>query len=299
VFDKTLMIKEQEHIMVMMNEGAVVRQSNRPEVWKIQSSARRWIPDPETLNTLGGWQSVTVLSPGQVIDNPLGPMLQSVTQPHKWDDGSLIAAWPNPRVYVMERGYRRWITSPQVMADRGYDWQQIQHISEDEMNAIAEGAPDYGPGPLPPELVIRTGRQFLGHPGHYMETNAKFTRSTGEVVGSTMTETITWFGGFHGAVYALLTDEHGIYVPGGQTPLYRYGVDGTAIGMAKRLDGWSFQLDPARAGDVRNLTVFHTAKPDDFQVVLDKWVAAGKSVGELASSVKDIAAVVAALAKPL
>ena len=53
----------------------------------------------------------------------------------------------------------------------------------------------------------------------------------------------------------------------------QYGVDGTIIGMSKRVDGWSFQLDPARRGPVRNLTIFHTTKPDVFQFILNSWVA--------------------------
>jgi hypothetical protein len=274
----------------MVPEGTVVRQSDRPEVWKIENNSRRWVPDPETLNTLGGWGVVKVLPFGQVIENPIGPMIPSAIQPYKWDDGSLIAAWPDPRVYVMEGNRRRWITSPQVMTDRGYDWAQIQPISSMEMNAIAEGPPDYGPAPppLPPELVVYTGRQFLGN-GHYMESRAKFTRASGETAGGTTTQTVTWFGGYHGAVYAVLTDGNGIPVPGGQSPLYRYGVDGTVLGNSKRFDAWSFLLDPARGGDVRDLQIFHIWSPDQFQAILDRWVAAGKSVGELAQSAAQVA----------
>jgi hypothetical protein len=42
-------------------------------------------------------------------------------------------------------------------------------------------------------------------------------------------------------------------------------------------------------------TIFHTTKPDDFQFILNRWVAVGKSVGELANSVKDIASFLAAI----
>ena len=280
--------------MVLAANRTNVRQHDRPEVWQIRDGARHWIPDTETLGTLGGWGSVTVLPAGEVVENPMGAMVQSVIHPYKWDDGSLIAAWPDPHVYAMTGGTRRWITSPDVMAQRGYDWSSIQPISSVEMNAIPEGPPDWGNVP-PAQLVVHTGRQFLGA-GHYMETNAMFTRATGETTGGTTTETVTWFGGYHGAVYAVLTGQYDIPVPGGQSPVYRYGVDGTAIGTSKRFDGWSFTLDPTRTAAVNNLHIFHIWAPDQFQAILDNWVAAGKSVAELAKDVAAIAAVVAAVA---
>lgn len=280
--------------MVQVQDGALVRQHDRPEVWEIDGGKRRWVPDPETLNTRGGWGAVQVLPLGQVIENPLGPMIPSVLQPFKWDDHSLIAAWPNPKVYVMEGGIRHWVTSPAVMQERGYDWAQIQPISSMEMNAIEEGEADYGDAALPEQIVVHTGRYFLGS-GHYMETDASFVRATGVTSGGTTTETITWLGGYHGGVYAVLSDENGIPVPGGQSPLFRYGVDGTAIGRSKRFDSWSFAIDPAQTGAVRQLTIIECWAPDEFLAILGKWVAAGKSVAELAKDVGAVAAVITAI----
>lgn len=283
--------------MVMIADRTLVRESARPEVWWIEGGVRRWVPDSQTVDSLGGWQAVQLLAYGGTIDNPLGPMYPSAGRPYAWDDGSLIAAWPNPRVYVMHGGYRIWITSPQVFVERGYDWNHIQPISSSEMNAIPEGPPDYGSGGgggVPPELIINTGRVFLGS-GHYMETNAKFTRANGVTAGGTTTETVTWFGGYHGGVYAILSDVNDIPVPGGQSPLWRYGVDGSMIGTSKRTDAWSFSIDLAQAPNVHNLTIFHIWAPNQFQVILNQWVQAGQSVGQLAQAVGAVASVVAAL----
>src|SRR4051794_658516 len=102
--------------MVMVANNKLVRQSDRPEVWKIENGVRRWVPDSDTVGSLGGWGRVQILPAGQTIDNPLGPMMPSSVQPTRWADGALIAAWPDPRVYVMGGGSRSWITSPQVFA---------------------------------------------------------------------------------------------------------------------------------------------------------------------------------------
>jgi hypothetical protein len=284
--------------MVMQPDNSLVRASGRSEVWWIETGARRWVPDSETVESLdNGWAGLTLLRRGQTLDNPLGPMVPSVVRGYKWADGSLIQVPPDPHVYVMEAGSRRWITSPQVMAARGYNWNDIQPISSVEMNAIPLGQPDFGPPPQArqlPEIIVYTGRVFLGA-GHYMETSAKFTRATGETAGSTTTETITLLGGFHGGVSAILTDVNQIAVPSGQSTLFRYGVDGTLIGNAKRTDGWSFVMDPGRTAAVENLTIFHVWAPDQFQVILDKWVRAGKSIAELVKSAQQVAAAVSAM----
>jgi hypothetical protein len=274
-------------------DNILVRQRDRSEIWWIQSGMRCWVPDSETVGSKGGWQAVKVLPVGQTIDNPIGPIVQSVVT-QAWADGTLIAAWPEPRVYVMQGGKKNWITSSQVFTAYGYNWNQIRVISSVEMNAIPEGPPDYGPTPgaVPPELNVNTGRQFL-NAGHYMETNAKFTRADGVVAGGTTTETITLLGGFHGGVYGILADAGGVPVPGGQSPLYRYGVDGTLIGNSKRTDGWSFPSNPTQAVNVHSLSIFQIWAPDQFLIIMGRWAQAGQTVAQLAQQVGTIAAVFA------
>jgi hypothetical protein len=48
---------------------------------------------------------------------------------------------------------------------------------------------------------------------------------------------------------------------------------------------------PADAARVQTGAVFQTWSPNDFQTVLDKWVAAGKSVADLATSTASVAKV--------
>ena len=83
--------------MVNIANGAVVRQHDRPEVWRVEDERKRWVPDPETLSAIGGWGVVQVLPLGQVIDNPLGPMLPSVIRP---SPGTMARSSPPGRIHM-------------------------------------------------------------------------------------------------------------------------------------------------------------------------------------------------------
>ncbi len=277
--------------MTHITDGEMARQAAFAEVWYVHGGERHWVPDGETVNSLGGWGSVQVVS--DAIDNPIGDNWPSVIDGAKhYPDGNLLTAAPSPAVYVMENGARRWIPDPQTFDARGYDWAAVRHLSEPEINSIPLGQPL--PSVVQPSsnlVSCNTGDVALGA-GHFMHTWGHLTRDTGRCAVQTRTRTVTWFGGFHGGVSIVLCDANGDWVPGGRSGQQRFGVDGTVIGQSDRTDPWELSIAPADAARVVTATAFQTWKPDDFQVVLDKWVAAGKSVSDLASSATAIAKVV-------
>jgi hypothetical protein len=221
-------------------------------------------------------------------------MMQSVFQPYKWDDGSLIQAEGDPAVYVMDEGKRRLIPDPATLQHH-WSWDVVQTVSPAEVIAIARGDdwPRYDPGGADPALYrFTTPDQHLGA-NHWMQTSGRLVRASGEVAGTTRTRTLTWFGGFHGAVSVILTDQNDDPVPHSRL-LERYGVDGTKIGTSDRTDPWVFHMDPTDAQRVRRALVFHTWAPDDLQVILDKWVQTGQKAAQLVQDAGRIAAVFAA-----
>jgi hypothetical protein len=275
-------------------EGCMARESSRPEVWVVKDGERHWVPDGQTVDSLGGWGAVQVVD--DRIDNPIGDNYPSVIDHAKhYPDGNLLTAAPQPNIYVMEDGKRRWITDPATFDAHGFRWEDVRHLSEVEINAIPLGAPLSGGGPALPNLVaFDTGSTFLGA-GHYMSTKGALARQTGRCAGSTRTRSVTWFGGFHGAVYVILTDANDVPVKGGQSGQHRYGVDGTMIGQSDRTDSWEFDVSTTEAERVRYAHTYHTWAPDDFATVIGKWQTAGKSVAELATTVGGIAKVVTAI----
>jgi hypothetical protein len=205
-----------------------------------------------------------------------------------WQDGALLQAIGDAKVYVVENGKRRLIPDPQTFEARGYRWEDIHHLTQGTLERVPLG----DPLAHVERFIIRTGNQHLGR-NRWMNTECGISLATGHVAGKTRTWAATWFGGFHGGVAVIPADADGLPLAG---KIYnRYGVDGTAIGSHDRTDSWFAQIDPEKAKLTYHVWCFHTHDPDSFQTKLDQWVAAGKKVGELADSVGSIAKVVAAI----
>lgn len=54
-------------------------------------------------------------------------------------DGSLVKTIDSEKIYVIENEKKRWIANPETFADRGYAWNNIVTISNDELEQYAEG----------------------------------------------------------------------------------------------------------------------------------------------------------------
>lgn len=64
-------------------------------------------------------------------------------------DGTLIKSAGDPRVYVLENGEKRHITTPDVFRYLGYDWRAVHTVSDIELNVYPEGVP------LTPDIIRR------------------------------------------------------------------------------------------------------------------------------------------------
>jgi hypothetical protein len=113
--------------------------------------------------------------------------------------------------------------------------------------------------------------------------------STGQIAMQTRTRTVTWFGGFHGAVKLIAADAND--APTYQSESHRYGVDGTWIGTSDRTDAWWEDMGSDAAGRTTQVAIFHVWDPNSFQTILDQWVAAAKKLGELIAVIGDAAKV--------
>jgi hypothetical protein len=54
-------------------------------------------------------------------------------------DGSLVKTIDSEKIYVIEKGKRRWIANPETFADKEYAWNNIVTISNSEIDQYAEG----------------------------------------------------------------------------------------------------------------------------------------------------------------
>jgi hypothetical protein len=252
-------------------EGDVIKSQARPEIYLVEGGKRRWIPDAPTLQSRWTFEQVVILPQEEVDSIPLGEPLPSVLGARVWPEGSLVQG-PNVHIYVIEDGLRRHIPDPETFSAMGFDWSRVMAISEVELNAIPLGRPL----PHAQRLTVDFDN-FLGA-GHYMTTHAALLTSTGHINAQTRTRTITWFGGFRGAVVLAFGDANGDTI--GQSEFHMFGVDGTVIGQSDRTDYWPEDIPVALAQRTTTITAFHTWQPKTLEQLVQRAVALAEPILE-------------------
>jgi hypothetical protein len=114
-------------------DGTLLREWNRPEVFVVYGGARFWIPDPATLLALGfDWNRVQIIPPNSIGKVPTTPF-----------DGTLLKEQHDQKIYLVDGGKRRWVTSPAAMDARCLPWRHVRTV------------PDHALAPLPlgPDIV--------------------------------------------------------------------------------------------------------------------------------------------------
>lgn len=190
----------------------------------------------------------------------------------------------SPKMYVMRGGQLQLIRDAQEFRKAGYDRLAVQVISDAEMERLplavdAQLAPS--------EEIVLDHDTFLGA-GHYMTTYGvlRKTADGGRIDATTRTRTVTWFGGFHGAVNMVYSDADGF--PVGMSATQRFGVDGTWIGQSDRTDYWSEDLSEDSATRTTKITIFHFWQPDRLDDVIRRGVDMLKPIVEIIADIASI-----------
>jgi hypothetical protein len=188
------------------------------------------------------------------------------------------------KMYVVTDGKLQEIRSLHEFREGRYERSAVQLIPDADLEKLPL-APT--PRLLPGQQLVLDYDSFLGA-GHYMTTWGVLRKVTGggHVDATTRTRTITWFGGFHGAVNMVYTDATGF--PVGMSATHRYGVDGTLVGRSDRTDYWSEDLSEDRATRTTRFTIFHFWQPDQLDDVVRRGVAMLKPLVEI---IKDVIAI--------
>ena len=94
--------------------------------------------------------------------------------------------------------------------------------------------------------------------GHFMDSNVTL-HSNGHIDATTRTQTVTWFGGFHGGVLLIFYDANGTAI--GNSNEHTFGVDGRMIGRSDRTDYWGEDIDPGLATRTARFDILHFWDP--------------------------------------
>lgn len=157
----------------------LLRVAGDPRVWRVEGGKRRHIPSPEVFLSYGfDWGAVTVVSPEELNRIPESGLLRVYGKPEvwlvemgwrrhipnpdvfsrhgfAWDDifavnelelssyapRYLFQAQGDARVWFVENGIRRWISSPEAFGRRGYRWEDVGEIPLFELEAYQEKEP--------------------------------------------------------------------------------------------------------------------------------------------------------------
>jgi len=127
-------------------DGMLVKSSTTglTKVYVVSNGKLRWIKSETVFNALGyKWSKINEISDAKLAEYQEG---DEIALSDRHPDGTLIKNTSNSKVYLIENGMKRWITSENEFNARGYDWGLIievvssnQYVLGDNIGAAVLG----------------------------------------------------------------------------------------------------------------------------------------------------------------
>jgi hypothetical protein len=122
---------------IAFKDGTLIRGS-LPAVYVISGNKRRLIPDEATFKASGyKWENVRIISD---LNLNAIPELSSTSTRVVFKDGTLLKG-SREAIYVISSGRRRLIPNGQTFDALGYRWENVQQISDGQLDSIPEMLP--------------------------------------------------------------------------------------------------------------------------------------------------------------
>jgi len=120
------------------SSGSILKSIESPKVYFIENSKKRWITDIDAFISNGyKWENVVLVLQSELEIFENGEDIYAVNSNLK-QNGSLIRGG-GYKVYLIENGNKRWITSEKVFVYLGYDWNNIISVSDGELRLYSNG----------------------------------------------------------------------------------------------------------------------------------------------------------------
>ena len=131
IFAKTVENKTQSN-------GSLLKSAESPRVYSIKNNKKRWITDVDAFVSNGyKWENIVLVLESELEAFEDGENIYAVSSGLK-QDGSLIRGG-GYKVYLIENGNKKWITSEKVFISLGYDWNNIISVSDGELKLYLNG----------------------------------------------------------------------------------------------------------------------------------------------------------------
>jgi hypothetical protein len=118
--------------------GSILKSIESPKIYSIKDNKKRWITDVNAFISNGyKWEDVVLVLQSELEAFEDGENIYAVSQKLK-QDGALIRG-SGYKVYLVENGSKKWITTEKVFVGLGYDWNSIISVSDEELNSYSDG----------------------------------------------------------------------------------------------------------------------------------------------------------------
>jgi hypothetical protein len=122
-------------------DGTLVREMNQNKIFIVFGGAKFSVPTRISFTFKGKQFFLPALnflghSPKDVRIIPSGGTAQLLTIPM---DGTLLREQQDPRVFLVDQGQLRWVTSPAVMDARCLSWRHVRIVPENTLAALPQG----------------------------------------------------------------------------------------------------------------------------------------------------------------
>ena len=120
------------------SSGSLLKSVESPKVYLVENNKKRWVTDINAFVSNGyKWENIVLVlqSELEVFEN--GEDIYAVNLNLK-QDGSLIRG-SGHKVYLIENGNKKWITTEKIFISFGYDWNNIILVSNEELSLYPDG----------------------------------------------------------------------------------------------------------------------------------------------------------------
>lgn len=118
-----------------LSDGLVVKGSGS-EVYIMENGMRRWIVDAMAFDDLAlPWNRIVTVSDEDLDIYPKG---RSILAKSRYPDGMLLRG-DGVKVYLVDRGSRRWITNENEFNALRLDWRAVMDVPPAKLKTISEG----------------------------------------------------------------------------------------------------------------------------------------------------------------
>lgn len=121
----------------LYSDGSLLKSTESPMVYLIEDGKKRWVTTSAVFVSNGyKWENIILVLPRELIPYPNGENIS--TSYNLKLNGSVIKGY-SPKVYLIENSKKRWITTAEIFISKGYNWNDIISVADEELGLYPDG----------------------------------------------------------------------------------------------------------------------------------------------------------------